>query len=108
MAARSEVEVNSLLVYKSLAWKGGVLYYPTARGLTDRLIALALPSNRPTPGWCRINPQTFLGLSFNSSSTTGAKGDYINPIAVCARHQHDCGKACQEPRHGFLIPFHQF
>ena len=27
MAARSEAEVNSLLVYKSPAWKGGVLYY---------------------------------------------------------------------------------
>ena len=26
MADRSEAEVNSLLVYKSPAWKGGVLY----------------------------------------------------------------------------------
>ena len=26
MAARSEAEANSLLVYKSPAWKGGVLY----------------------------------------------------------------------------------
>ena len=26
MAARSEAEGNSLLVYKSPAWKGGVLY----------------------------------------------------------------------------------
>jgi hypothetical protein len=27
MAARSEAEANSLLVYKSPAWKGGVLYF---------------------------------------------------------------------------------
>ncbi len=27
MAARSEAEVISLLVYKSPAWKGGVLYW---------------------------------------------------------------------------------
>jgi hypothetical protein len=27
MAARSEAEVNSLLVYKSPAWKGGVHYF---------------------------------------------------------------------------------
>jgi hypothetical protein len=33
MAARSEAEANSLLVYKSPAWKGGVLY------LTPILIA---------------------------------------------------------------------
>ena len=26
MAARNEAEANSLLVYKSPAWKGGVLY----------------------------------------------------------------------------------
>jgi hypothetical protein len=36
MAARSEAEANSLLVYKSPAWKGGVLYYnKTTIGLTD-------------------------------------------------------------------------
>jgi hypothetical protein len=29
MAARSEAEVTSLLVYKSPAWKGGVLYLTT-------------------------------------------------------------------------------
>ena len=30
MAARSEAEVTSHLVYKSPAWKGGVLYWQTA------------------------------------------------------------------------------
>ena len=29
MAAHSEAEANSLLVYKSPAWKGGVLYFET-------------------------------------------------------------------------------
>ncbi len=37
MAARSEAEVTSLLVYKSPAWKGGVLYY-----VDDRYHLLAL------------------------------------------------------------------
>jgi hypothetical protein len=31
MAARSEAEVTSLLVYKSPAWKGGALYSATLR-----------------------------------------------------------------------------
>jgi len=31
MAARSEAEANSLLVYKSPAWKGGVLYFRNCR-----------------------------------------------------------------------------
>jgi hypothetical protein len=34
MAARSEAEVTSLLVYKSPAWKGGVLY-SCERALVD-------------------------------------------------------------------------
>jgi hypothetical protein len=32
MAARSEAEVTSLLVYKSPAWKGGALYLFYLRG----------------------------------------------------------------------------
>ncbi|MEP6889840.1 MAG: hypothetical protein ABI955_03980, partial [Nitrospirota bacterium] len=35
MAARSEAEANSLLVYKSPAWKGGVLYYHLATVLAQ-------------------------------------------------------------------------
>ena len=31
MAARSEAEINSLLVYKSHARKGGALYFPSIR-----------------------------------------------------------------------------
>jgi len=36
MAARSEAEVTSLLVYKSPAWKGGVLYYSLAEERTNK------------------------------------------------------------------------
>jgi hypothetical protein len=34
MAARSEAEAPSLLVYKGPAWKGGVLYYSPLAGFT--------------------------------------------------------------------------
>ena len=46
MAARSEAEANSLLVYKSPAWKGGALYFAVGhnyvRGALGRFVVTAL------------------------------------------------------------------
>ena len=46
MAARSEAEANSLLVYKSPDWKGGVLYFQMVKRFTSTdTISEAIKSN---------------------------------------------------------------
>jgi len=51
MAARSEAEVISLLVYKSPAWKGGVLYSEPRRGwIWQTLVHRTTRARRVTGG----------------------------------------------------------
>ena len=50
MAAHSEAEANSLLVYKSPAWKGGVLYcwLPAGRDRKERACCASGEVMRPS------------------------------------------------------------
>ena len=47
MAARSEAEAHSLLVYKSPAWKGGVLYSSTPQSEKSSVDSFCLQCERP-------------------------------------------------------------
>ena len=53
MAARSEAEVISLLVYKSPAWKGGVLYFNQSHILASLASACVTSTIAPRPSFYR-------------------------------------------------------
>ena len=55
MAAHSEAEANSLLVYKSPAWKGGVLYSSSFEGRFSRMFRSLPAAEWPKPALATLS-----------------------------------------------------
>ena len=68
MAARSEAEINSLLVYKSPARQGGVLYF---NGRSSECASLIIKTVRHREDHYSVSTGRFQGLEFVKVSGCG-------------------------------------
>ena len=83
MAVRSEAEVTSLLVYKSPAWKGGVLYFHRRCGLGGLTLRA---SNEGLPPFSPAHPS---GAETPRFPTGRALREQENRL-ICAPYSPDC------------------